>query len=233
MTAAAKVADGLSVKRVQWPQACRIVPTRHPSVYLYDRVADATDFDALYALEALTNDRVRDETGVVQLVAPEDRVFGPGSGPIMAAFTHVNPSGSRFSDGGYGMFYAARERATAVAETAYHHARFLAATKEAAMHLPMRLYQVAIDSRLHDLRAADSVPPAVFDRDDYSASRALGRVLHSRGSVGVVYRSVRRSTGHCVGLFKPRGAKACLQAAVLLYAWNGDRFTDIYEKVDA
>jgi len=229
---ATQVADALAVKRVQWPQACRIVPTRHPSVYLYDRVADAADFDALYALEALTNDRVRDETGVVQLVAPQDRVYGAGSGPIMAAFTHVNPSGSRFSDGAFGMFYAARERATAVAETAYHHARFLAATNERAMHLPMRLYHVAIDARLHDLRAADTVPSAVFDPDDYGASRSLGRVLHGHGSAGVVYRSVRRSTGHCVGLFRPRGAKACLQAAVLLYAWNGERFIDIYEKVE-
>jgi hypothetical protein len=99
-----RVADALSLRRVQWQQACRIVPTRHPSVYLYDRVADAADFDALYALEALTTDRLRDETGVVQLVAAEDRVFGAGSGPIMAAFTHVNPAGSRFSDGSYGMF---------------------------------------------------------------------------------------------------------------------------------
>lgn len=218
---------------MQWAQACRIVPTRHPSVYLYDRVADAADFEALYALEAMTNDRLRDETGVVQLVASEERVFGPGSGPIMAAFTHVNPAGSRFSDGAYGMFYAARERATAVAETAYHHGRFLAATQEGPMHLPMRLYHVSIDARLHDLRNAAVVPAAVFDSDDYGSARALGAVLQSRGSAGVVYRSVRRSTGFCVGLFKPRGAKACLQAAVLLYAWNGERFTDIYEKVEA
>lgn len=227
------VADGLAARRVQWREACRIVPTRHPSIYLFDRVADAADFDALYALEALTNDRVRDETGVLQLVAPEDRVYGPGSGPIMAAFTHVNPAGSRFSDGAYGMFYAARERSTAVAETAYHHARFLVATQEPPMHLPMRLYRVQIDARLHDLRDAAQVPSAVFDPDDYSASRALGRVLHARGSAGVVWRSVRRSTGACVGLFRPRGAKACVPVAVLLYAWNGERFTDIYEKLDA
>jgi RES domain-containing protein len=151
----------------------------------------------------------------------------------MAAFTHVNPAGSRFSDGAYGMFYAARERATAVAETAYHHARFLAATNEGPMHLPMRLYHVTVDARLHDLRNAAVVSAAVFDPSDYAAARALGAALHARGSVGVVYRSVRRSTGSCVGLFKPRGARACVQAAVLLYAWNGQRFTDIYEKVDA
>ncbi len=233
MTAAKaeRLAQSLAVKRVQWREACRIVPTRHPSVYLYDRVADAADFDALYALEALTNDRVRDEVGAVQLVAPDDRVFGPGSGPIMAAFTHVNPAGSRFSDGAWGVFYAARERATAVAETAHHHARFLAATQEGPMHLPMRLYHVAIDARLHDLRGPGAVPATVFDRDDYSAARALGRALRPHGSHGVVYPSVRHARGQCVGLFKPRGAKACLHAAILLYAWDGQRFTDIYEKV--
>jgi RES domain-containing protein len=228
---AEQLAASLAVKRVQWRGACRIVPTRHPSVYLYDRVADAADFDALYALEALTNDRVRDEIGAVQLVAPEDRVFGPGSGPIMAAFTHVNPSGSRFSDGAYGMFYAARERATAVAETAHHHARFLAATNEGPMHLPMRLYHVAVDARLHDLRAPGAVPAGVFDASDYSAARALGRTLRARGSHGVVYPSVRHARGQCVGLFRPRGAKDCLHAAILLYAWDGQRFTDIYEKL--
>ena len=112
-----------ALRRVRWQQACRIIPTRYPAISLFDRVADAADFDALYALEAMTNERLRDELGEIERVAPEDRVFGPGSGPIMAAFTHVNTLGSRFSDGGYGVFYAARERATAVAETRYHHAR--------------------------------------------------------------------------------------------------------------
>jgi alkylation response protein AidB-like acyl-CoA dehydrogenase len=222
----------LAIRRVQWPAACRIVPTRHPSVYLYDRVADAADFDALYALEAMSNERLRDEAGTVQLVAPEDRVFGPGSGPIMAAFTHLNVTGSRFSAGSYGVFYAARERATAVAETRHHQARFLAATQQAAMHLPMRLYQVAVDARLHDLRVAGAVDPAVMDPDAYGRSQALGARLHASGSAGVVYRSVRHARGQCVGLFKPRGASRCVHEAYLLYAWDGQRFTDIYEKTE-
>jgi hypothetical protein len=217
------------VRRLRWERASRIVPTRHPSVYLYDRVADSADFDALYALEALSNERLRDEVGQIQRVAPEDRVFGPGSGPIMAAFTHVNQQGSRFSDGVYGVFYAARDRATAVAETAYHHARFLAATAERATHLPMRLYALALDSRLHDLRQGFE---AEHDPDDYGPSRALGARLHAAGSAGVAYRSVRHAGGHCVGLFRPRGASNCRHAAILLYAWDGMRFTDVYEKVE-
>lgn len=216
------------LRRVRWQAACRIVPTRYPAVNLYDRVADAEDFDALIALEALSNERLRDEIGEIERVPAADRVFGPGSGPIMAAFTHVNSEGSRFSDGRFGMFYAARDRATAVAETRHHHARFLAATGQGPMHLPMRLLHVAVDARLHDLRGAEFA--AVHDPWDYAPSRALGHRLQAQGSGGVVYRSVRHARGQCVGLFKPRGASQCVHAAYLLYAWDGQAFGDVYEK---
>ena len=219
-------------RRVRWATACRIVPTRHPPVNLFDRVADAADFDALYALEAMTNERVRDELGEIERVPRAERQFGPGSGPIMAAFTHVNTLGSRFSDGSFGIFYAARERATAVAETRYHHGRFLAATKQLAMHLPMRLYHVHIDGRLHDLRPPGAVPAAVHDPNDYVASRRLGLALRATGSLGVAYRSVRHERGQCVGLFRSGAASRCLHAAVLLYTWDGERFTDIFEKTE-
>ena len=220
----------ITVRRVRWQQACRIVPTRYPAITLFDRVADAQDFEALYALEALTNERVRDELGHIESVAPAHRVYGPGSGPIMAAFTHVNTQGSRFSQGHWGVFYAARERTTAVAETRHHHARFLLATQQAPTHLPMRLYHVGVDARLHDLRPPGTVADAVYDPNDYSAARRLGAQLHAAGSAGVVYRSVRQPRGQCVGLFSPQGASRCLHAAYLLYAWDGARFTDVYEK---
>jgi hypothetical protein len=101
------------------------------------------------------------------------------------------------------------------------------------MHLPMRLYRVAIDARLHDLRPAGAVPAAVLDPDDYGAARALGARLRAAGSAGVVYPSVRQTRaprGQCVGLFSPQGASRCVHAAILLYAWDGQRFTDVYEK---
>ncbi len=81
----------------------------------------------------MTNDRLRTELGELDLVPPAERRFGPGCGPIMAAFTHLNPLGSRFSDGGYGVFYCAKESKTAVAETRYHAALFLAATNQAPL----------------------------------------------------------------------------------------------------
>ncbi|WP_290871067.1 RES family NAD+ phosphorylase [Aquabacterium sp.] len=218
---------------MRWQPAHRIIPTRYPTVYIFDRIADPADFDALYALEALTNDRLRDEAGVIDMVPAADRIVGPGSGPIMAAFTHVNPTGSRFSDGCFGMFYAAREKATAIAETQYHHARFLAATAEPPMQLSMRLYAVKVSAMLHDLRPADAVSPEVHATDSYAASQALGAQLRQEGATGVVYRSVRHEGGECVGLFKPKGASQCMHAAYLLYVWDGSRFTDVFEKIEA
>ena len=136
-------------------QAYRLVNSKFPPIALFDDVADADEFEALYQIQALTNPRLGNEVGRIELIPRREIPFGiVGCSYAIAPFTHVNPAGSRFSDGRYGMFYAARERATAVAETAYHHARFLAATQERAMHLPMRLYHVAIDARLHDLRNA-------------------------------------------------------------------------------
>jgi RES domain-containing protein len=229
---AINAAADLQVRRVRWQQACRIVPTRYPAINLYDRVADAADFDALYALEAISNERLRDELGQIERVPRADRIFGPGSGPIMAAFTHVNVQGSRFSAGHFGVFYAARQRSTAVAETRYHHGRFLAATQEAPMHLPMRLYHVAVDAKLHDLRPEAGVPAAIHHPSDYSAPQAMGAQLLAGGSAGVAYRSVRHDKGQCVGLFKPTGASGCVHAAYLLYAWDGHGFSDVYEKTE-
>ncbi len=226
-------------RTVSWSQACRIVPTRYPSINLFDRVADAADFEALYALEALTNERLREELGQVERVPPQERVYGPGSGPIMAAFTHINVQGSRFSSGNYGVFYAARDRVTAVAETRYHQALFMAATAQAPRHLPMRLYHVAVQAKLHDLRpqvAKDATlqahNAAVHNPHSWAAAQALGAQLHRAGSAGVAYRSVRHAGGHCVGLFKPQGASACVHAAYLLYAWDGQGFSDVYEKTE-
>lgn len=224
---------GLQVRRVRWQPAFRIVPTRYPTIYIFDRIADPEDFDALYALESMTNDRLRDEAGVIELVPPRERLFGPGSGPIMAAFTHLNPQGSRFSDGRYGVFYAARDKGTAIAETQYHHARFLGATAQPAIQLSMRLYAVRISAQLHDLRPPGAVPEPVLAPDDYTASQALGRSLREQGSAGVVYPSVRLPGGECAGLFKPKGASQCVHAAYLLYVWDGARFTDVFEKIAA
>ena len=108
-------------------QVYRIVSSRFPPVSLWDRIANPAEFDALAEIESLTNERLREELGELAHIPRHRRIAGPGTTPIMAAFTHLNPEASRFSDGTFGVFYAARAEATALRETVFHRERFLAA----------------------------------------------------------------------------------------------------------
>jgi hypothetical protein len=219
--------DGsVPVARVRWRAAYRIVPSRFPPVGPWDRIARPEDFEALAAIEALTNPRIREELGALALIPLARRVSGPGSTPIMAAFTHLNPEGSRFSDGSYGVFYASRELDPAIRETVYHRERFMARTHEPAMQLQMRCYTTAVSRRLHDLRGAY---PAEHDPDDYGASQRLARGLRAAGADGLVYDSVRRRGGHCAALFWPDCVAPCVQAGHYAYQWDGSRIAHVLE----
>lgn len=85
------------VAPVTWLPCWRIIPSRFPPIDLFERVADPADLEAILELESLTNDRLREEVGTLQLVPAQDRISGRGSSYIMTAFTHLNPDGSRFN----------------------------------------------------------------------------------------------------------------------------------------
>lgn len=216
---------------VSWKPAYRIVPSRFPSIYLYDRVADQADFDLLNQLEAMTNPRLRDEIGELALVPEEERLFGSGCGPIMAAFTHLNPAGSRFSDGSYGVFYAAKERETAIAETRYHSTLFLLATQEKVMHLQMRLYRVRVQGEVVDLHGYVKKHPAVLAPESYAAAQAVGKTVRAAALHGLIYPSVRAAGGSCVAAFKTHILKDCRHAAYLEYHWDGSAIDYITEQL--
>ncbi len=192
----------------------------------WDRIADPADFEALAEIDALTNPRLREELGVLALIPPARRVSGPGTTPIMAAFTHLNPEGSRFSDGTYGVFYAARELETSLRETVYHSERFLARTREPATRVEMRCYVMRITATFHDIRGGY---PAVHDPDSYSASQKCGGELRQQGADGIVYDSVRRSGGQCVAVFWPDRVGRCTQSRHYAYCWDGETITDVLE----
>lgn len=214
------------IKRIRWTHAYRIVPSRFPPVGVYDRIADPADIDALFAIEALTNPRLREEAGALKLVPKEHRISGPGSTPVMAAFTHLNPEGSRFSDGTWGVFYAGHSAATAVEETVFHREQFLAATAEPACDIEMRCYRTSVDSRLHDIRGGWT---AAHDPGSYAASIALARELRAAGSGGIVYDSARHRGGECLAAFHPDVVAPCTQAQHLIYRWDGRRIAQVLE----
>ncbi|RAK53002.1 RES domain-containing protein [Phenylobacterium deserti] len=210
---------------MKWSQAWRIIASRYPPIDLFERASpDPRVWEALIALEQLTNPRVRDEAGDIRLVAPEDRIAGPGASWVMASFTHVNPRGSRFSDGRFGVYYAARELETAIAETLHHFERFARDAGDPVRTEDMRVLVGTVDAVLEDVDAlAEPRRSAVLDPESYAASRAYAAEVRDAGALGLVYPSVRRAGGRCVAAFTPRAVGVPRQERHLQYRWNGER----------
>jgi hypothetical protein len=216
----------IPVRRIHWKSAVRIIPSVFPPTDLFKRVAAPADFAAVHAIESAFNPRLR--AGDEPASAPRDERVA-GAAYIMAPFAHVSPEGSRFSNGTFGVFYAAQRESVAIAETRYHRERFMRATREAPCELEMRVLSVTVKAPLHDLRGMRAILPDVYRSTDYTASQMLGGVLRAGGSSGLVYDSVRHEGGRCTGVFRPRALSHCRERKHLRYVWDGDAITSVLE----
>ncbi len=210
--------DELPTSSADW-QVYRIVSARYPQINLFERVASAEQWDILYAIESLTNPRIRQEVGDISLVPVEDRVFGAGSSWIMAAFTHVPApgEGGRFN-ADFGTYYCAPDEATAIAETAYHRARFLKESRISELVFAMRVLRAHLGpTHLHDVRGLAGAD--IYHLDDYTQAQRLGAALRERGSVGVHYNSVR-CEGACVAVMKPPALTNAIHLKYLNYRYQ-------------
>lgn len=226
----AETVRGLPLTSVAWSPCHRLIASRYPTVGLYDAIAEVEDLDVVFAIEALTNPRVRQELGQLSLVPTEQRIVGPGATLIMAAFTHLNPLGSRFSDGSWGVYYAAESLETAVAEVSHHRAAFLLRTHEPAIDIDMRWVQAKLLDKLHDLRGRKADLPGLYDPGHYGASQDFARELRATVSAGIVYDSVRRSAGECVAVFRPKALSEARAAGHITLHWNGRSISHWFEK---
>ncbi|HEY0939149.1 MAG TPA: RES family NAD+ phosphorylase [Steroidobacter sp.] len=212
---------------LRWQKSYRIVASRHPPVNVFENILPARQMELGWFIESLTNDRLRDESGEAPVMPDEDRVRGPGASVVMAAFTHIGFP-SRFSDGSYGVYYAAHSLETAVRETAYHRGKFLAATSEPACEIDMRAYVGRPVQPLMDIRGPRF--NHLHEPDDYGTSQAYAKPLREAGHWGLVYRSVRHEGGECIAAFKPQAVSIPVAAAALAYVWDGERISKVYEK---
>lgn len=216
---------------LDWAQSFRIIHSRYPFVGIFDRIADPRDLEALAALERRTNPRALDEAGAIALVRPEDRIVGPGTTPIMAAFTHTRPN--RFSDGSFGTYYAARQLGAAVAESRFHVELFYRATNEVSADIDMRAYSARIAGKFDDLTPISPEDPRL-DPNSYVASRRYGVRLYEENLVdGILYPSVRDQEHRpAVACLRPRVVSNCYSYSYLLYRWDGtvQRIVDVLSR---
>lgn len=213
--------EGVPLRQVTWAKTYRIIRSIHPPIDLFEDIADPADWDALASAEAKLNPRLRTAHGDLAKVPVSRRVSGPGASFVMAPFVHASPRRpTRFSRGHYGLYYAAESEAVSVAETAYHHARTMAATHEPpGWTSDFRVLVGSVSRAFHDVNDV----PGVRDPADYSIAQDLGQRLREAGSDGVVYRSVRDPSGECIGAFWPDVVTRPVQGRHYRYHWDGER----------
>ncbi|MEM7444362.1 MAG: RES family NAD+ phosphorylase [Pseudomonadota bacterium] len=213
----------IPTRLVDWPDARRIISTRHPPIHLFEDIADPADWDLIGNGEAKTNPRLAENVGKLDLVPAGRRVSGPGASNVMSPFVHTSTDrAGRFHDGTFGAYYAARTFETALAEHSHHRAIFFRSTaEEPGWFAQYRELVGKIRHRFHDLRGCNSSYATFLDPNDYAPSQRLARRLRSAGSDGIVYPSVRDPAGECVAAFWPHVVGIPVHGRAIGYHFDG------------
>lgn len=208
----------------------RLIPSRHPPVSLFDWVESAQELEQLALLEGLSNDRLACEYGQIHLVPQQDWISGPGSTPLMAAFTHFGVS--RFSDGtSYGVYYAGDSIYTAIAETKFHRERFLSASNEPPCLIQMRDYTARVNQKLVSLCEETYAELSTPDISIYHKTQQVGREIKLNNEWGILYPSARRQHAQCVAILRPPALTLPVPAGHYDYIWDGKCICEIRQSV--
>lgn len=222
------IVDTPPLKTFTGATAWRIIPSRYPTIDLYEDVATHDELEAVWAVEAITNERLKEQAGELTRVPKEDWLVGlHGSSYVMAAFTHINREGARFTTGDFGGYYCAAQLDTAVKETVYHQERIFGYTNEPAQKVQMRVLYTEFSATLADITEEPFLSSPLYHATDYSQSKAFAEAQKKRHVDGIHYCSVRH-TGHtCYVLYRPCLVTKILQSEHLEYHWNGRAIANI------
>lgn len=219
--------DRFTRSHIQWRQAWRVIPNKYPPINLFeDLTIDPAEWELLAELESAVNPRVRQETGDISLVPPELRV---ASTAVMAPFVHPNPMGSRFSDGSYGVYYAAEHLESAILETVHHLEKRLRASDAASDDMDQRVYVGTIEGDFVDLTGHPDAAAALMTSDDYSRSQPFGAAVRSAGDDGILFESVRHPDHRALAVFIPLRVSRPVQERQLRYDWDGKRIRRYFD----
>jgi RES domain len=181
----------------------RLIPSRFPSINAFETVSSADDLVAVMELEGWTNDRLVQER--LARLARAEWVYGSTNASIvMASFLHAAPTGLRFTGPELGAWYASEAINTAIIEVSHHLRReaHRSGMSEMRSH-QYRTYSATLDGAYEDIRGLQTIRPALYAPDDYSAGQLFGEGIRRTGD-GIVYDSVRHVGGVNVVAYRPR-----------------------------
>lgn len=204
----------------------RLIPSRHlpkSDSVLADIADDDEHLQAIFELDAATNERLLAAQQLLPGIGLEELVFGvPHAAVVNAAFCHAHPLGSRFNGPDRGAWYAGFALQTAQAEVAFHKTVQLAEIGRFEDDVTYDDYLADFSAGFHDIR-----PPKgrgfkkCLDSQSYVASQALAERLMQADSLGIVYPSVRHAGGTCVACFRPALVGNVRRDKTYRFVWDG------------
>jgi hypothetical protein len=192
----------------------RLINSKYPTIDIFDDIASPEAFDAIYAMQAKVNPRLR-------LLNAEDGAISTNEIPMgsqqvhsaIAPFVHIPVTPSRFSIGGFGVLYGASTVYAGLDEVRHHILKHLSQVNAFAFeNIQLREYLFKYTAPLENVTGVEEYHLL----DDYSAPQAFGAKmwtatrkkvstgLTKKDTVGALYRSVRSANAQCIALFSPQ-----------------------------
>jgi len=213
-----------SISLVRRYDTHRLIPSKYGSGgdSVLARIAnDQGHLDDIFDLDHATNDRLLAENGLLPGIGAHELVFGvPNYRIVNAAFTRAHPLGSRFNSPDRGAWYAAFAIETSQAEVAFHKATEYAEIGRFEDSVTYDDFQADFSAELHELRG-DEAFAACLAPGSYGDSQDLAVRLLDRGSLGIVYPSVRHAGGTCLACFRPAIVGNVRRRETYRFTWSG------------
>jgi len=202
----------------------RLIPSKYSGkrgTVLADLVDTERELFELFDIDNATNDRLLASKGRLPGLLNLALLYGglPFENVVNAAFLHPSPLGSRFNGPERGAWYAGFEKETSIAEVAHHKTLQYVEIGIFEDSVTYDDYLCDLSATLYDLNSAEFA--SCLDPSSYLASQALTETLLAKGSLGVLYPSVRRPEGTCVALFHPALVGNVRQGQTLRFTWSG------------
>lgn len=214
---------------MQYPQLAvdgiyrRLIPSKYPTVDLYEKFGSA-QMQALAAdLEKLTNPRLTAKSRMTGGDMTADSTSPKLQNWNHAPFAYPLPEGSHFLPPPYPVMELAASERGALARAILRREQFLARTVEPVCGIDMRMISNKITGSFVDLRDLPSDTTEV-------ARHMLGQRLYEGGADGIIFRMDEIPGEDFVGIFKLEVlAERGVQGAHFRFRWDGQRVGRVFD----
>jgi hypothetical protein len=197
-----------------------LIPSRFPTVDVYERISGGRDA-LFYAVEEMTNPRVRERERLTRGLAPVDQEQPRFKNWNHAPFVYPNPAGSRFYGADRNVLELAGDLQTALAIAVAKREAFLRNTAEPSTYIEMRQIVRPVRGSFLDARHWNG-------GEDRDRSLDLGRQVLKLDLDGILFSPDERPSATGIVVLKPQCLGKPDQADHFKFIWNGERISVLY-----